>query len=100
MKGVRLNKRTIDAAAYQGKGADYRWDSELSGFGLRVYPSGRKSFVVTYRVRGNQRFFTIGRYGEMSCRNWRNRAELRITLCRIRGGRRGWRRPGRRRRPL
>ncbi len=63
---VRLNKRVIEQAAYQGPGADYRWDTELPSFGLRVYPSGRKSFVVTFRVRGRQRFLTLGRYGEIT----------------------------------
>ncbi len=84
MKGVRLNKRTIDAAGYKGQGADYRWDSEISGFGLRVYPSGRKSFVVTYRVRGKQRFLTIGRYGEMTLDQ--ARTEALLTLGRARKG--------------
>ena len=63
---MKLNKRAIDRATYQGPGADYRWQTDLPGFGLRIYPSGRKSFVVTYRCRGRQRFFTLGRYGELT----------------------------------
>lgn len=63
---MKLNKRAIDRATYQGPGADYRWHTELPSFGLRIYPSGRKSFVVTYRCRGRQRFFTLGRYGELT----------------------------------
>jgi hypothetical protein len=63
---MKLNKRAIDRATYQGPGADYRWHTDLPGFGLRIYPSGRKSFVVTYRCRGRQRFFTLGRYGELT----------------------------------
>ena len=63
---MKLNKRAIDRATYQGPGADYRWHSELPGFGLRIYPSGLKFFVVTYRCRGRQRFFTLGRYGELT----------------------------------
>ena len=85
MKGVRLNKQTIDAATYHGKGADYRWDSQLRGFALRVYPSGLKSFVVTYRVRGKQRFYTVGRYGEMTVRQ--ARAEALEVLAAARKGR-------------
>ncbi len=52
---VRLTKRVIDAAKYHGSGGCYLWDAELANFGLRLYPSGRKSFVVNYRVRGKQR---------------------------------------------
>ena len=62
---IRLNKRNINAATYQGPGGCYIWDTEISGFGVRIYPSGRKSFVVTYRVRRRQRFYTIGRWPEM-----------------------------------
>ena len=84
MKGVRLTKRVVDAARYQGKGAHYLWDSDLAGFGLRVYPSGRKSFVATYRVRGKQRFYTLGRFGEMTVDQ--ARTEALMTLARARKG--------------
>ncbi len=67
----KLTKRTIDAARYappasHPRGAYYLWDTEISGFGLRVYPSGRKAFVVTYRIKGKQRFYSLGRYGELT----------------------------------
>jgi integrase len=60
---MKLNKRAIDRATYQGPGADYRWDTSMPAFGLRVYPSGQKSFVITYRCNGRQRFLTLARYG-------------------------------------
>lgn len=54
---LQLNKRAIDQATYQGPGGCYFWDSEVRGFGLRIYPSGRKSFIITYSRKGRQRFF-------------------------------------------
>ena len=61
---MRHNKKAIDRATYQGPGADYRWDTKFPGLALRVYPSGRKSFVLAYRCRGRQRFLTLAKYGE------------------------------------
>ncbi|MDA8021142.1 MAG: site-specific integrase [Thermoanaerobaculia bacterium] len=63
---VRLNKTVIDEAVYEGPGGCYVWDERLTGFGVRIYPSGTKSFVVTYWAKGRQRFFTIGRYGKIT----------------------------------
>jgi integrase len=38
---------------------DY-WDSRVTGFGLRVAPSGRKSWFAFYRHRGRNRRVTVG----------------------------------------
>jgi len=46
-----------------GQSRDVRWDDRLSGFGIRIYPSGRKSFVLSYRSRGRKRLMVIGNYG-------------------------------------
>ena len=81
---TRLTKRTVDAATYEGPGGCYIWDVEARGFGLRIYPTGRKSFVVTYMSRGRQRFMTIGRYGEMTLKE--ARAEAFAILARARKG--------------
>ena len=37
------------------------WDDDLTGFGLRVRPSGCKSWVVKFASRGRQRKLTLGR---------------------------------------
>ena len=37
------------------------WDRELSGFGVRVYPSGAKVYVVQTRALGKSKRVTLGR---------------------------------------
>ncbi|MBA4306874.1 MAG: integrase [Sphingopyxis sp.] len=58
----KLNKKAVDAAMPNGK--DYViWDSELPGFGLRVFASGKRSYVLQYRSLGRSRRYTIGLHG-------------------------------------
>jgi integrase len=59
---VKLTKRRIDEFK-PGKNRLVLWDSDVAGFGLRVSPSGERSYVLKYRYRGAQRWFTIGRHG-------------------------------------
>ena len=81
---VRLNKRAIDKAVYEGPGGCYLWDTKIAGFGLRIYPTGRKSFLISYRSKGRQRFYTLGRFGESTVQQ--ARAEALETLGRARKG--------------
>lgn len=86
MPTVRLTKTIADAAT---KRADkptsdlYLWDDgkgAVSGFGLKVTPTGGKSFCFQYRMRGAKadRRYKIGRYGDWTVETARDRArELR-----------------------
>jgi integrase len=38
------------------------FDSEVSGLAVRVYPSGRRTFIFDWRADGRQRRVTIGQY--------------------------------------
>ena len=40
----------------------YYFDSEVSGLALRIYPTGRKTFVFDWRQDGRQRRATIGQF--------------------------------------
>ena len=66
---LRLSKRNIDQLQSSAARLIY-WDDELAGFGLRVEPSGNKTFFVRYRPGGGRnapkRFLTIGRYGKLT----------------------------------
>ena len=59
----KLTKRTIDALVPAAK-EQVVWDTETRGFGLRVQPTGIKTFLVQYRnAGGRSRRFAVGRYG-------------------------------------
>lgn len=82
-----LTKRQIDAATYSGDGKsqDIRYDDLIPGFGLRVYPSGAKSFVIRFRTKsGRLRFMTLGRFGVLTLKEARDRA--RTVLGKVTGG--------------
>ena len=68
-----VSKRTLDALSVEGLDADF-WDRNLPGFGIRVYPSGLKTYVVQSRGPGGSRRATLGRHGEISAEQARRRA--------------------------
>jgi hypothetical protein len=58
---AKLTKRTVDST--ETRTLDYvLWDDERPGFGLRVFASGKRSYVVQYRASGRSRRFTIGQH--------------------------------------
>lgn len=64
MPTIKLSRRTVEAAPIPvGKDA-YYWDNKIGGFGIRVTPKGVRSYVVQYRLPGQQsRRLTLGKHG-------------------------------------
>ena len=60
------------------------WDRELMGFGVRVYPSGSRYYVVQSRGPDGQKRVTVGRHGVISADQARRRAAQIIN--RIKAG--------------
>jgi integrase len=64
---AKLTKRIIDASLPKQK--DYIiWDDEIKGFGCRILPTGRKTYVFFYRSPVNQKFsyLKIGVHGSIT----------------------------------
>lgn len=78
---MHLTKRQIDAAKY--KGADNArcvlWDDDPRGMGLRVYPSGRKAWLLSYRVAGRKRMMALGDYGVLTLDQARKLAKNKLA---------------------
>lgn len=65
----KLTKTLVDNIQAPEKGDSWVWDSELEGFGVRTQASGRKTYVVRYRVRDDkrtQRKMTVCRCSDMA----------------------------------
>ena len=81
-------KRTVDALAPAAK-SFIAFDATLKGFGVRVLPSGAKSWIIEYRPGGGGRWVSkrrlkLGDTFELTPSEARNAA--RIALSRIRLG--------------
>ena len=81
---IRISKRTVDALTAETGDAVF-WDRELTGFGVRVYATGRKVYVVQTRgPTGSLKRVAIGRDVEMTAETARRTAAEVID--RIRSG--------------
>ena len=74
---LTLCGRTVDGLSVAG-GDRIFWDRELAGFGVRVYPSDRKVYVVQSRAQGGPRRVTLGTHGELTTTQARLRAAQAI----------------------
>ena len=71
---TKLTKRTVEALKIEAK--DYFvWDSHIAGFGLRVMPSGAKTYQAQYRKGGRTRRVSLGRHGKITAEQARKLAQ-------------------------
>ncbi len=84
---VLLTKRLIDASEAREKRYAI-WDSEVTGFGLRIGVSGTKTFVIRYRAEGGgreapRRYVTVGRFGALTVEQARKKAKELLAAATI-----------------
>lgn len=85
MSKERLTKTLIDRLL-PAETEYVRWCGKLSGFGCRVWPSGKKVFIVFYRAGGRGstlRKKTLGTYGTLTVEQARREAEKYLASAQL-----------------
>ena len=73
----RINKTSVDALQ-PASAETVLWDDKIAGFGLKVMPSGTKTYLFQYRLggrAGRTRRVTIGKHGSLTPDKARKQAE-------------------------
>jgi len=74
----KLTKRVVEGIAPDPSRIVNAWDSELRGFGVRVFSSGRRGYVLKYRSGSQQRWLRLGDHGDITTDEARRRAQKRL----------------------
>ena len=82
LKRRTISRRTVERLSVE-RDTVY-WDRTLPGFGVRVYATGSKVYVVQTRSGGRSKRVTIGRHGVVTAEQARRRAAL--IIARIKSG--------------
>lgn len=87
MPNIHLTKSVVEKLTPTDSETIY-WDTNLSGFGVRVKPTGTKSYVLQYRVRatGRSRRKTIGKHGPLMSLNQAKSIATGVLADVMRGG--------------
>ena len=83
LQRMSLSNRVVDRLSAEGKDVIY-WDRDLPGFGVRVYRSGARVYLVQGRGPGGSKRIAVGRHGVISADEARRRGAMLLT--RIKAG--------------
>jgi len=79
----KLTKKLVDALTYEGavsergtKGLHIVMDNQIPGFHLRLFPSGKKSYGLVFKLKGRKRFISIGRADKITLDFARRQAQV------------------------
>ena len=82
LKRTTISRRTVEGLSVERD--TVFWDRGLQGFGVRVYASGSKVYIVQSRAQGRTSRVTVGRHGVITAEQARRRAAL--IIARIKSG--------------
>src|SRR5262245_51709608 len=76
----KLTKRLVDAIKPDSNRDVFAWDGELRGFGLRVKPSGTRTYLIQYRnSEGRSRRLVLGQHGALTPQQARDIARQKLA---------------------
>ena len=75
---IKISKRVVESLEARDRDIDH-FDDDLKGFGVRVRPSGRKTYFVMMRHKCVMRRFTIGSHGSVTAEAARLKAKQIIS---------------------
>lgn len=78
---TKLTERSIKDLQYapNGPSRQIHWDEGLSQFGVRVYPSGKKSYVLAYGDARRRKLYAFGVVGGMTLSQARKKARALLV---------------------
>ncbi len=76
----KLTKKFVDALQHESDRDVFAWDTEVRGFGVRLKPSGTRTFLIQYR-NGERRTrrFVLGQYGILTVELARDLAKKKLA---------------------
>lgn len=79
----RLTKSFVESIPTPEGRPTFVWDEKLSGFGIKVLPSGSRKYVLKYRTHGGraatQRWLGLGSHGAVTCDQARSLAQQALA---------------------
>lgn len=76
----KLTKKIVDALQHEPDRDVFAWDAEVRGFGVRLKPSGTRTFLIQYRnAERRTRRFVIGQYGILTVELARDLAKKKLA---------------------
>ena len=92
---AKLTKRVVEGVSPAERDV-LVWDTELPGFGCKVTPKGRRSYLLYYRTAdGRQRKPALGTHGALTCEQARDMARRMLAQVVSGGDPQGEKREGR-----
>lgn len=73
----KLTKRFVESLQPRAE-SYFVWDSEVKGFGIRVMPSGNRTYQIQYRKGGRTRRASLGRHGNITADHARSLAKTAL----------------------